>query len=38
MNEMYDESLKILDNIKWIKKDKKDILRGFVEYLRKRNK
>jgi geranylgeranyl diphosphate synthase type I len=38
MNKMYDESLNVLDNINWIDKDKKDILRGFVEYLRNRNK
>ena len=38
MNKLYDESLSILDNITWIDNDKKDILRGFVEYLRKRNK
>ena len=38
MNKLYDESLSILDNISWITNDKKDILRGFVEYLRKRNK
>ncbi len=38
MNNMYDESIKILDNIKWIKDDKKELLKGFVEYLRKRNK
>lgn len=38
MNNLYDESLKELDNINWINKDKKDILRGFVEYLRNRNK
>ena len=38
MNSMYDESLEILENITWIKEDKKDLLRGFVEYLRTRNK
>ena len=38
MNNLYDESLNILDNISWIKEDKKDIIRGFVEYLRNRNK
>ena len=38
MNNLYDESLHVLDNISWIKADKKDIIRGFVEYLRNRNK
>lgn len=38
MNSLYDESLETLDNIKWIKEDKKELLRGFVEYLRNRNK
>lgn len=38
MNTMYDDSLNILDNIKWITEDKKCLLRGFVEYLRNRNK
>ena len=38
MNKMYDESLNILDDIEWISEDKKSILRGFVEYLRNRNK
>lgn len=38
MNEMYNESLEILEKIDWIKEDKKDILRGFVEFLRTRNK
>lgn len=38
MNSMYDESLDVLEKIDWIDSDKKDLLRGFVEYLRKRNK
>ena len=38
MNKMYDESLDILNNISWMSDDKKELLRGFVEYLRKRNK
>ena len=38
MNKMYDEAEDILKQIKWIKKDKKELLEGFVEYLRKRNK
>lgn len=38
MNTLYDESLNILNNIKWIDEDKKYLLSGFVEYLRNRNK
>jgi len=38
MNEMYDDALEELEKIQWIKEDKKELLRGFVEYLRKRNK
>lgn len=38
MNNMYDESLNILNNISWIKEDKKELLRGFVEFLKTRNK
>ena len=38
MNQLYDESLEVLDHITWIKEDKKELLRGFVEYLRTRNK
>lgn len=38
MNNMYDTSLNILNNISWIKEDKKNLLRGFIEYLRTRNK
>lgn len=38
MNNLYDESIKELNNINWISEDKKNILRGFVEYLRQRNK
>ena len=38
MNTMYDESIDILNNIDWIDSSKKDILRGFVEYLRNRNR
>lgn len=37
MNSMYDEALIILSNIKWIEEDKKELLRGFIEYLRNRN-
>jgi geranylgeranyl pyrophosphate synthase len=38
MNDLYDEALNCLKNIKWIDEDNKKILFGFVEYLRKRNK
>ena len=38
MNLMYNESLELLNNINWINEDKKELLRGFVEYLRNRNK
>lgn len=38
MNSLYDESLKILDDITWISEEKKDILKGFVDYLRIRDK
>lgn len=38
MNSMYDEGITILDKITWIPEDKKNILRGFVDYLRIRNK
>ncbi|MBP5679077.1 MAG: polyprenyl synthetase family protein [Bacilli bacterium] len=38
MNKMYDEGLVILKNIQWIPEEKKEIIKGFVEYLRTRNK
>ena len=38
MNKLYDESLSILENINWIEDNKKEILKGFVDYLRNRNK
>lgn len=38
MNKFYDEGINNLNNIDWIDEDKKNILRGFVEYLRTRNK
>ena len=38
MNELYDESINVLNNIKWISEEDKNILNGFVEYLRKRDK
>ena len=38
MNELYNSSIEDLSKIDWITNDKKQILRGFVEYLRERNK
>ena len=38
MNKYYDESIEVLNSITWIEKDKKEILEGFVDYLRNRNK
>ncbi|MBR3210774.1 MAG: polyprenyl synthetase family protein [Bacilli bacterium] len=38
MNTMYDEALSLLDGYDWIKEEKKELLRGFVNYLRERNK
>lgn len=38
MNKHYNKSLKILDNIAFINIDKKNLLKGFVEYLRMRKK
>lgn len=38
MNNLYDESINTLNNINWIDNNKKDILKGFIEYLRNRNK
>lgn len=38
MNKYYDEGIKILNSIKWISNDKKELLEGFIEYLRVRNK
>lgn len=38
MNNLYNESLEIINKIKWIDESKKEILIGFVEYLRSRNK
>lgn len=38
MNELYDEGIKLLNKIDWIKKDKKDLIEGFIEYLRNRKK
>ena len=38
MNDMYNEALGILDKTSWISNNDKQIINGFVEYLRKRNK
>ena len=38
MNRYYDESKEILNNISWIDIKKKNILLGFVDYLKERNK
>jgi geranylgeranyl diphosphate synthase type I len=38
MNKLYDEALVILDKIDWMSNDNKDLLYGFVEYLRNRKK
>ena len=38
MNKLYDEGITEIENTKWINKEKKEILLGFIEYLRKRNK
>ena len=38
MNKLYDESIIEIDNIKWIDNNKKILLKGFIEYLRGRNK
>ena len=38
MNNYYDEGIKIINSIDWISEDKKNLLIGFVESLRKRNK
>lgn len=38
MNNLYDEALSLLESYDWISEDKKDLLKGFVNYLRERNK
>lgn len=38
MNNLYDEGLNLLDSFSWISNDDKDILKGFVMYLKERNK
>ena len=37
MKQMYDDALVDLDKMEWITKDKKDILKGFVDFLRNRD-
>ena len=36
MNQMYDEGIDIVKKIEWIKEEDKDIIYGFVEYLKQR--
>ncbi len=38
MNKLYDDGIKIIDKITWINNDYKNILKGFVLYLKERNK
>ena len=38
MNKLYDEATKLLDNVTWLEPEKKELLAGFIEYLRTRNK
>lgn len=38
MNSFYDSALEDLEEISWLNEEKKDLLRGFVEYLRNRKK
>ena len=38
MNQLYDEAMECLDKINWLTEEKKEILIGFVEYLKSRNK
>ncbi len=38
MNKRYDNGLEILENIPWMDFEKKELLKGFVEFLRTRNK
>ena len=37
-NEILKVATEILNNITWIQKEKKELLLGFIEYLRTRNK
>ena len=38
MNQLYDEALLLLEKMNWLKDDKKEELKGFVNYLRTRKK
>lgn len=38
MNDLYDQSIKEIDSIDWMEIEDKNLLFGFVDYLRKRNK
>ena len=38
MNELYDEATELLNNLTWIDAEKKELLAGFIEYLRIRKK
>lgn len=38
MNKLYDEGLSLLDSFSWLTEDYKNILKGFVMYLKERNK
>ena len=38
MREYYQEGLSLLEKMSWIPKEKKQLLTGFVEYLKIRNK
>lgn len=37
MNQMYDEGIKMIDNWNWLTDEKKELLHGFVEFLRQRD-
>lgn len=38
MNNLYDEGLGLLDSFSWMNREDKDILKGFIIYLKERNK
>ena len=37
MNKLYDEGISLIDNWNWLTDDKKELLHGFVEFLRQRD-
>ena len=37
MNKLYDEGIQLIDGWNWLNDDKKELLRGFVEFLRQRD-